>query len=326
MSDRPRVSILMPCYNHEAFLEDCITSILAQTHQNIELLICDDCSPDNSYSVICSYIPALQARFPRVEVLRNPTNCGVTKNINRMLAMATGDYIKILASDDALAPKAIETMVRFFADNPQFDVVIANGIRVSEEEHLPNFTPVSQIYDTPPDFSAADFFARTARRNQIFAPGAMLRRSVFETYGYYDETIPVEDMEYWLRLLKNGTVLFGYIDEALIYYRINGNSMSSTANNPNLEKRRCRMHFAVIDTLNKHRDGFEPGIWEEISLMYMLNERSFAIDAGLTGWASELRKLLLQFPGWKALSGGLRLHFMYRMLKMDIRALLGMRS
>ena len=64
MSKQPLVSIIIPCYNHENFLDDCLNSILAQTYQNIELLICDDCSPDNSYEKILSYKEELEKRIP----------------------------------------------------------------------------------------------------------------------------------------------------------------------------------------------------------------------------------------------------------------------
>ncbi len=322
MHEKPMVSILIPCYNHEAFLDDCLTGILCQTYENIELLICDDCSPDSSYQIIQKFAPKLRERFSRVEILRNEINCGVTKNINRMLAMAKGEYIKILASDDSMVPEAVEAMVAYFAEHPQCAVVIANGVRVAEEQHYSDFTPVSEIYSEPPDFSPEGFFERTARCNRIFAPGAMLQRSVFQTYGYYDETIPVEDMEYWLRLLKSGEVRFGYQEKKLIYYRINGNSMSSVSGNAGLEKRRRRMHNAVVATLEKHRDGFSHGLFEEITVDYMLNEYSFALNTGLKIWAAELRVQLWHFAGWKAITWKRRMRLKLRRLKMLVKELL----
>ena len=321
MSENPLVSVLIPCYNHEAFLDDCLTGILQQTYDNIELLICDDCSPDNSYQMIQAYAPRLRERFSRVEILCNEVNCGVTKNINRMLAMAKGAYIKILASDDAMLPEAIEEMVNCFTENPQYSVVVANGVRVPEEQHYGNFNASVKIYEEAPDFSPEGFFTRVARCNCIFAPGAMVKRSVYQTYGCYDETIPIEDMEYWLRLLKTGTVFFGYVADPLIYYRINSNSMSSVANNAGLEKRRRRMHNAVMDILQKHRDGFAPGVFEEITLSYMFNERAFAVRNGLTRWAAELQTQQHQFSGWNALPLKKRFRMGLRLMKMDLRTL-----
>lgn len=321
MSKNALVSILIPCYNHEAFLADCLTSILRQTYENIELLICDDCSPDNSYQIIQEFAPTLQQRFVRVEILRNERNCGVTKNINRMLATAKGDYIKIIASDDAMTPNAIETMVAYLESQPQFSVVIANGARVPEDQRYEAFQPQSTIYDDAPNFSPEGFFERVARLNCIFAPGALVRRSVYETYGYYDETIPVEDLEYWLRILKEDPVHFGYIAEALIYYRINSNSMSSVSSNAGLEKRRRRMHNAVMDTLQKHKDGFRPGVYEEICLQFLFTERDFALYHQLAPWAAELRTQLRRFSGWNALPVKKRLRLTLRMLKVDLKEL-----
>ena len=140
MIKQPLVSIIIPCYNHEAFLDDCLGSILAQTYPNIELLICDDCSPDNSYEKIMSYREELEKRFNNVIILKNEINCGVTKNVNRMLKLAKGEFVKTLASDDCMAPDAISEMVHFLIENSQIDVVVSNGIKVSEEQRYPDFS------------------------------------------------------------------------------------------------------------------------------------------------------------------------------------------
>ena len=113
MSKQPFVSIIIPCYNHEDFLDDCLASILNQTYQNIEILICDDCSPDNSYEKILSYKEKLENKFNNVVILKNEVNCGVTKNVNRMLKLAKGEFVKTIASDDSMAPNAISEMSGF---------------------------------------------------------------------------------------------------------------------------------------------------------------------------------------------------------------------
>ena len=316
---KPLVSLLIPCYNHEQFLDDCLESIIRQDYANIELLICDDCSPDNSYAKILSYKERLKARFPRVEILKNEVNCGVTKNVNRMLALAKGTYVKTLASDDAMAPNAIGEMVDYLQENPDIQVAVANGVTVLEQERYPNFTPQGNIYDSAPDFSPEGFFLRVARCNPISAPAAMVRMSVYETYGMYDETVKVEDYEFWLRVLKQGQTRFGFLDKPLLYYRINANSMTSATHNAGLADRRQRFHQSEMDTLHKFREAFPPDMFAAIVLEHIHTERCVAVSHKLWEWEAALYQSWKSFDGWKDLPCKMRLHLRYQGLRQTIK-------
>lgn len=316
---KPLVSILIPCYNHAQFLDDCLKSILAQDYENIELLICDDCSPDSSFEKILSYEAQLRERFSRVEILKNDTNQGVTKNINRMLTLAKGELIKTLASDDCLAPNAIGEMAAYLQENPAVDVVVANGVTVLESEGYPHFTPQARLYDTPPDFSGADFYVRVARRNPISAPAAMVRKSVYDRFGLYDETLKVEDYEFWLRLLIEGDCRFGFLDRNLLYYRINANSMTSAVSNSGLERRRRLFHQSELDTLQKFRQAFAPEVFAALVLDRIHKERCTAINHRLWAWESELWESWKKFDGWKDLSSSVRRKLRYAGLRQSVK-------
>lgn len=296
--NKPLVSILIPCYNHEKFLDDCIQSIIAQDYDNIEFLICDDASPDNSFLKIQKYKEKLSARFSNVVIMQNDTNLGVTKNINKMLKLSKGKYIKVLASDDALAVSAIREMEEFLEGNSQVDVVIVNGIKVQEEEHYPAFSHTEKIYDIEPDFSSQGFFERIAHCNSISAPAAMLRRKVFEEYGVYDENIKVEDFEFWLRILKERKIVISFLDRNLIYYRINANSMTSLQENKNLESKRKLFFEAEMQSLYKYREYFEKLDFAEIVLKRILDARSFAISMNLDNFCGELEVMWRQSSLW----------------------------
>lgn len=313
------VSILIPCYNHAAFLDDILTSILDQDYPNIELLVCDDCSPDQSYQLLLSYRERLCQKLTRVELLQNQTNQGITRNLNRLLALAQGEYIKIIASDDAMTADAISTMVSFLQDHPEYDVAVCNGVKVSEDQHYPNFKPLSRVYEQAPDFRPEGFPLRIAQCNEIFAPGAIVRRSVYAAHGVYDESIPVEDLEYWLRLTRSGKVLFGYIPKELIYYRVTSNSMSSTVSTQDLSRRRQYFFDAVSKTLEKHRDGFTPEFFCRLMLTRILNERYFAISHGLTQWEFALQNTWRQFMRQNKLPLGQRLLYEAKAVKCTVK-------
>src|ERR1700754_1046169 len=92
----PKVTFFVPCYNLAHLLPECINSILAQTYGDFEVLIMDDCSPDNTAEVARSF------RDPRVQHVRNPENLGHLKNYNKAIAMARGAYIWLISADDKL--------------------------------------------------------------------------------------------------------------------------------------------------------------------------------------------------------------------------------
>lgn len=318
MIKKPLVSIIIPCYNHEAFLDDCLGSILAQTYPNIELLICDDCSPDNSYEKIMSYREELEKKFNNVIILKNEVNLGVTKNVNRMLKLAKGEFVKTIASDDCMAPDAISEMAHFLIENSQIDVVVSNGIKVPEEQRYPNFSG-DVIYNALPDFSADGFFIRVAQCNQISAPAAMVRMSVYEKFGLYDENVKVEDFEYWLRVLKQNETTFAFLDKKLIYYRINQNSMSSMTVNANLAKRRRIIHISEIESLNKYSDFFEKNTFCDIVLSRTLAERGFAVVNHLFDYEKELAKEINHFFDVNKLPFKMALKYRLIYIKQTIR-------
>lgn len=319
MSVKPLVSIAIPCYNHEAFLPDCLDSIMGQDYENIELLICDDCSPDRSWEVITAYESRLRSRFSRVELMRNEVNCGVTKNVNRMLAMARGEFVKTIASDDAMTPDAISAMVDYLLENPGVDVVVANGVKVPEEQRYPCFAGTEKIYAAAPDFSAEGFFERVTRCNEISAPAAMVRMSVYEEYGFYDETVKVEDYEFWLRVLQHGKARFAFLDRDLLYYRINANSMTSLSANAGLARRRKLIHESEMGTLRKFRHCLSKQAYAQIVLDRMAAEWWMAVHYRMTDWEKELHQSWKGFDGWKDLPRKKRLSLRIFAAKQQIK-------
>ena len=319
MSEKPLVSILIPCYNHENFLDDCLNSILEQTYENIELLICDDCSPDNSFEKIKSYEQKLLKRFKNVVILKNETNLGVTKNVNRMLTLANGKYIKTLASDDALSKNAIAEMADFLQNNSQISVVISNGIKVTEDSHYPDFSSLGKIYDAAPNLAKEGFFERVCRCNEISAPAAMVRKSLYDKFGGYDESVKIEDFEFWLRVLKDGETEFGFLDRDLVFYRINANSMSSLEGNARLEARQRLFFNSEIESLYKYKNCFKSDVFAEIVIQRLFSARWFAVEMGLKAFSSELEEMWRSSPLWKDISLNKKLFFKFAYFKTSIK-------
>lgn len=322
MSKKGLVSIIIPCYNHENFLDDCIKGVLEQSYKDIEFLICDDCSPDGSYQKIKSYEKELRERFSRVEIFLNEENQGVTKNINRMLSIAEGEFIKIIASDDAMLPNAIEQAVTYLNSNPDVDILVCNGAKIAEDQHHGSYQFGEPIYKEPLKLDSERLIEEIFILNTISAPAAIVKKSVFEELGYYDEDIAIEDLEYWLRALSKKTIKFDYLDIPLVLYRVNENSMSSMSNNPRLEGRRIRFHNAEMEILNKYKAFVPESIYSEAIMNRILAEKGLAVDFKLTKLEQIADEELRQFKGWKYISLKKNVIYILRILYANLRKLI----
>src|SRR5687767_14024308 len=106
----PLVTVICLCYNHSKFVRKAVESVLTQTYTNIQLVVVDDTSTDNSANII----KELVARHPSIEFISLPTNLGNCKAFNRGLALAKGEYTIDFAADDVLMPERISRQVQYF--------------------------------------------------------------------------------------------------------------------------------------------------------------------------------------------------------------------
>jgi|GEM_PF-1730762 len=223
---RKMVSVLVIAYNHKGFILDCLKSIEHQSYENIELIINDDCSKDGTFELAKDWCEQHRDRFTNCICVQNTNNLGLVKNCNSAIGRANGDYIKLIASDDMLLPKAIEAMAEYLDVNEQVQLACSNAVLVSEETiygelENPGF---EVFYKKKPNFEK-NVFDNLFLYNYILAPTVMVRKSTYLQYGLYDENGKFEDWEYWLRVTSAGGQI-GYIDQLLVAYRVMDASMS----------------------------------------------------------------------------------------------------
>lgn len=225
MQNSPLVSILCLSYNHAQFVEEALNSVLSQTYKNIELLIADDCSPDNSKSVIENWLK----NHPEVIFMSNPTNIGNTKTFNKLLALAKGEYIIDLAADDVLLPDCVEKQLSAF-ENPTFEnvgVVYGNAEIISETNaHLDYYYDINEngrIINPPP--SGNIYLSVLGQYNKICSVSSMVKREVYDKLGGYDEHLAYEDLDLWIRASR--IYNFEFIPDVLIQKRELATSLGS---------------------------------------------------------------------------------------------------
>lgn len=201
-----RVTILMPVYKGERFVTRAIESVLVQSHSNIELIIVNDGSPDNSADAIRPYLAD-----PRVKYIEQQ-NAGVAAARNTALQHATGAYIGLCDQDDEWLPHKAEKQVAYLEAHPEAGLVHGDVDYIDE---------AGQPLPHEPCFPAAVFgrcFPRMYMGNPVMAVAAMFRRSVIDSVGDFDPAIKyADDYDLWLRIAAHHDV--GYIDEPVARYR-----------------------------------------------------------------------------------------------------------
>jgi glycosyltransferase involved in cell wall biosynthesis len=204
----------MPAYNCAKFIRQSIDSVLNQTYTNIELLIADDCSTDDTRSVIDSYTD------PRIKRHHNTQNSGYLKTCNKLLALAQGQYLAFQDADDYTAPARFATQIEVLLKDNTIDVCGCNLLYVDEDDN--------QLYCSHFVKGNDDIRATMLNREFPYSPNTyVFKREVFETLGGYNEyfnRIGAEDY-YWTSLIVEKYRILN-IPQAYYYYRFNPNSIS----------------------------------------------------------------------------------------------------
>lgn len=224
-----RISVCVPTYNGEAFLEECLAGLAAQTFEDFEVVVVDDCSSDTTVAIAQQWA----ARDGRFSVHVNPVNLGLVGNWNRCIALARGEWIKFMFQDDLIEPQCLEAMLAVGDQSGGF--VACSRSFVFEEPCDPS---LPDLYDrhrlaveaifTPTTTLSAEAYSRIkCDRMDINIIGeptvTMIRKDLFDRYGLFDPMlVQICDSEMWTRLASNVGVTF--IPEHLVAFRVHGAS------------------------------------------------------------------------------------------------------
>ena len=225
MEKFPLVSICVITYNSSKYILETLDSAKAQTYQNIELIISDDCSKDNTVEICKNWINDNKERFARTELITVKKNTGISQNCNRVRDAARGEWIKGIAGDDILFPNAIHSFVSFVEKKKSEDIVwVVSSIKIFKDH------PDNLLYIWP-NFNISENIREQFRRqimgNYIKAPGVFLKRETLNRLGGPNLDYPMlEDDPLWIKFLTNG-YKFYFIDEVLVGYRVHSNAIST---------------------------------------------------------------------------------------------------
>ena len=223
MEYNPLVSVGILTYNSAKYIVDALDSVKDQTYENIELIVSDDCSKDNTVEICRRWIETNKSRFVNTNLITVEKNTGTSANCNRLLAACKGEWLKELAGDDALFQDSIEEFIRYINSNPEAKCVVGciKEYRNTFEEQ--NVVEVKSMHfhnnDKVLDESAEKQFMKLIHGNSFIPPASIINVQVMRDIGGYDEKYGIlEDYPFYLKMLKAGFKIYG-MDKAVLKYR-----------------------------------------------------------------------------------------------------------
>lgn len=218
MTEAPDITILLPVYNGERHLRDCIDSVLSQTHPSFELIIGDDCSTDSSISIIERYDDK------RIKLIKNQENMRLFENMNTLIPLISSPLVRFLGQDDLLKAFCLERELDFFNNHPEINMSYCKARFVND---IGTETGASPLHDLPELLSAEDatqlFFFLGSLPGNIST--VCLRKKVFDLVGLFDVSYGVAaDYEMWTRICRNASL--GVIHQYLLELRLHERQLS----------------------------------------------------------------------------------------------------
>lgn len=245
----PLISVLMSMRNGMPYVEQTVRSIIAQTFKDWEFIVVDNASTDNSVEVV----EQIAQTDPRIRVIRNEKDLGMSGGLNRGLEFCRGTWIARMDADDIALPDRFERQLNFLEENPDVKVtsslayyIDADGKRSGKTFH---------------DLTSREAYARYMREGLamgILHPGTMMDRKVLvEAGGYRQAYFPANDTDLWGRLAERGALILVQ-QEYLMEYRVHGGSATAQA----FETSRLKYQWAR-DSMRARRKGLPEPSWEE---------------------------------------------------------------
>lgn len=251
----PKVSVIIPNYNHQKYLKERIDSVLNQTYQDYELLILDDKSPDDSMDVINLYKDHSHVS----QIVCNEVNSGSTfKQWNKGISLAKGEYIWIAESDDVADPNLLQTLVDNLERTPNVVLSYCQSYRMNSNSevigdwvgHTADLNP--ELFASDFTMDGADFIKRYLKYKNVIpnASAVLFRKSTWSEIKGADENVKYcSDWHFWMKLLTKGNIAF--TAGKLNYFRFHGGSVIASAGKVTKDKNKYKydilMRMAIDD-------------------------------------------------------------------------------
>ena len=217
---QPIISVIVPVYNVEQYLEKCILSLRKQTYKNLEIILIDDGSPDKS-PAMCDNYATIDSRIKVI----HKSNGGLADARNAGLEQATGEYVAFVDSDDWIMPSMYSDMMKMFRDNPELDIVCCAAARIRHSEEVER---CFSYYGTGTIKSGVEI----TKRILLDDIGSQVVKGLYRYTCWDNVRFPIgllyEDIPTTYKAFSRAK-LVGFIDEPYYKYRMNDAGISNTA-------------------------------------------------------------------------------------------------
>lgn len=206
------VSIIMPAYQAERYIEEAIQSVLSQTCSDWELIVIDDCSSDNTEQIVKNYTK----KNPKIHYYRNEINLGAAETRNFGVSVAAGEWIAYLDSDDCWHPEKLQRQLET-AEKKQAELLFTGSAFFDGESR-----PLNSYLPAPEKVS----YRELLKQNVISCSSVLLRKELAEAYPMKFASRLHEDFAVWLQILRDKKIYAYGVNQPLLIYRIHSNSKS----------------------------------------------------------------------------------------------------
>ena len=211
MHNQPLVSVIVPTYNRATFIEETLDSILSQTYTNIEILVIDDGSTDNTFEILKRY-------DGKIEVISRE-NLGESRTVNQGFDLATGKYVCVVNSDDPILKDCFSSLVPILENNPTALVAYGDWVRIGPKHEFIK-------YEKLKEYTIENMLREV---NFGLGPGTLIRKSALEKYGSRVESYKdAGDSEIYLRFALHGEL--SHTPKVLATHRDHNDSASVSTN------------------------------------------------------------------------------------------------
>ena len=214
----PLITVGVIAYNSSEYILDLLESIKAQSYQNVELIVSDDKSTDNTVAICEEWISKNKDRFVRAEVIVPEHNTGTAGNYNRALFAAKGEWMKFIDGDDLLFPNCLEDNVEYVTKHPEAKVVFSDILYFEDAKNPSNKHFVSEEEKRFFEKDVEEQFKVVLRKNHIPPSSSFMSVAILKANPYQEEYGIMEDSPKWIDLTRKG-YKFYYFDKVTTGYR-----------------------------------------------------------------------------------------------------------
>lgn len=224
----PLVSVVIITYNSSRYILETLESIKAQSYREIELIVTDDCSSDNTVEICSEWINENRDRFINVKLITTSVNTGISSNCNRGLRECKGEWSKVLSGDDILMTNSIEDNIEYTLQNPDVSFIFSNVCEIDENGKLIRSVALHEGQSLFAKMGSAKKQLKYYSRWPVFlnTPTFFYKKELIQQIGYCDEDFKIyEDMSAIFRVIEKNVRIY-FLDKITVAYRIHSEAVS----------------------------------------------------------------------------------------------------